>query len=237
MIIPTTSSRPHHHPNELSEELVLKIVEYRRKYERCAEVLQVLLARDGYLVSLSSVKRTLVRQGLVYTSPWKRRHDPTPRPAPEAPGSLIELDTIHDGAPGSVDHLYIYTLIDVFSRWAYAVPTLRISAAASVAFVGKAERHAPFTFGMLQSDHGSEFSQWFTGHVDAQHRHIRVRTPNDNAHIERFNRSIQDEYLSRVPRNLRAYQHAIPDYLAWYNGKRPHLALEMKSPLDMMRRC
>jgi transposase len=49
--IPTLSSRPHFHPRQLSEELVAKIVEYRQKYHRCAEVLQYLLKKDGVDVS------------------------------------------------------------------------------------------------------------------------------------------------------------------------------------------
>jgi hypothetical protein len=56
-IIPTASSRPHQHPDELKLEIVHAIIAYRQKYRRGAEVLQELLRRDGILVSLSSVKR------------------------------------------------------------------------------------------------------------------------------------------------------------------------------------
>ncbi|MGH7926701.1 MAG: integrase core domain-containing protein, partial [Candidatus Binatia bacterium] len=62
-----------------------------------------------------------------------------------------------------------------------------------------ATEQSPFPFVLLQSDHGSEFSQKFTLEVGVTHRHTRVRTPNDNAHLERFNRTIQEECFSRVP--------------------------------------
>jgi len=61
-VIPTKSSRPWRHPNQLSERMVRTIITYRRKYKRCAQVLHHLLTQDGYNVSLSSVKRTLKRE-------------------------------------------------------------------------------------------------------------------------------------------------------------------------------
>jgi transposase InsO family protein len=234
-IIPTRSSRPHAHPKELARDIQDAIVAYRKKYHRGAEVLQELLRRDGIAVSLSSIKRTFKRNGLVYPSPWKKWHTYPPRPLPEKPGLLMQIDTIHEGAPQN--RLYLYTLLDVCSRWAYAIPCMRIGAGPSVAFMHEAQRIAPFDFHIIQSDHGSEFSKWFTKCMctaGMAHRHSRIRTPNDNAHLERFNRTIQDECLSRVSRSLKSWHKEIPEYLKWYNEQRPHLALQIKSPLDII---
>lgn len=230
-IIPTLSSRPLHHPHELDPEVVRAIIAYRRKYERGAEVLQALLRQDGILVSLSSVKRTLRREEMTYPSKWKKWHTYPPRPAPEKPGILVEVDTIHDGAPE--DRLYIYTMIDVYSRFAYATPSLRISTHHSLRFVEAGRIVLPFEIRTIQSDHGPEFSKYFTTQVESRglsHRHSRIRTPNDNAHLERFNRTIQDECLRRCSRSLAVWRREIPEYLRWYNEKRPHLGLEMKTP-------
>ena len=232
-VIPTRSSRPLSHPNELTPEIVNSIVVYRKKYERGAEVLQELLRRDGITVSLSSVKRTLKRHELTYPSKWKRWHQYPPRPLPEKPGILVEIDTIHDG--GFEDRLYIYTLIDVCARWAYAVPSLRINTHRSLRFVERAGTISPFVFGTLQSDHGPEFSKWFTKRIverGLSHRHSRVRQPNDNAHLERFNRTLQDECLRRIPRTFTSWQKGIPEYLHWYNEQRPHMGLDMKTPMQ-----
>lgn len=234
--IPTLSSRPHHHPKELPDELVGAIIAYRKKYRRCAQVLQYLLERDGIDVSLSSVKRTLKRERLTYPSPWKKWHTYPPRPLPEKPGNLVEIDTIVDGP--HTDRLYVYTLLDVCSRWAFALPVLRISTPASLRFVEGARTASPFVFATLQSDHGSEFSKGFTKRIVSlgmAHRHSRVRTPNDNAHVERFNRTIQDECLSRIPKSLRSYQREIPDFLEYYNTERPHMGLVMKTPMDIIK--
>ena len=234
--IPTLSSAPHSHPNALPEEMVGKIIEYRQRYHRCAQVLHYLLNRDGLAVSLSSVKRTLRRNNLVNHSKWKKWHTYPERPKADLPGVLVEIDTIVDGPVG--DRLYLYTMLDVCCRWAFAWPTDRISTYKSLYAVGQAQTLSPFKFQTIQSDHGSEFSKYFTKQLIAKgflHRHSRIRTPSDNGHLERFNRTIQEECLNRIPRKLSLYKKEIPEYLKWYNEQRPHMALEMKSPLDVLR--
>jgi len=233
--IPTHSTRPHHHPHQLSPTVVQAIVEYRIRYRRCAFFLHHMLQRDGYPVSLSSVKRTLRRHHLTYPSPWKKWHTYPPRPLPTKPGILVETDTIHDGSP--LERLYVYVLIDVCSRWAYAAPAPAITTHRSLRFIETARMFAPFPFATIQSDHGSEFSKWFTKRLAERglaHRHSRIRQPNDNAHIERFNRTIQDECLSRLTRSLHAWQRGIPEYLHYYNHERPHMGLDMKTPLQVV---
>lgn len=234
-VLPTRSSRPHHHPKQLTGETVQAILAYRQQTRRCAEVINHLLERDGYAVSLSSVKRTLQRHGLVNHSKWKKWHQYVPRPEPTQPGLLVEIDTIHSGEHDA--RLYVYTLIDVYSRWACAIPAMRITTQRSLRFIEQARRVAPFPFQTIQSDHGQEFSKWLTVQLQARHiahRHSRIRTPTDNGHLERFNRTLQEECLVRVPRSLRSWRKAIPEYLHYYNTERPHLALGMKSPLHLV---
>lgn len=236
-VIRTESSRPHHHPRELPEETVQRILLLRAETRRGAEFIHFLLNRDGVTVSLSSVKRTLKRHGLTRYSKWKKWHQYTLRPLPELPGLLVEADTIHDGQPGH--QLYIYTLLDVHSRWAYAEPAPRISAAGGATFVLAAQTVAPFTFQTVQTDHGPEFSKWFTKKLTEQavvHRHSRVRTPNDNAHLERFNRTIQEECVSRLPRRLEVWQKEIPDYVRYYNNDRPHMGIDWLTPVQKLQK-
>ena len=230
-LIYTRSSRPYHHPNELNGEMAKAIIDYRKRYRRCAEVIHHLLIQDGYETSLSSVKRTLKRNHLTRFSKWKKWHTYPPRPIPETPGILVQIDTIHDGAPE--ERLYVYTLIDVCSRWAYALPQEKMTTRKSIRFVEQGRIIAPFSFITLQSDHGPEFSKWFTKRIVERgmaHRHSRVRTPNDNAHLERFNRTLQEECLLRIPRSLRSWGKEIPEYLYYYNNERPHMSLDMRTP-------
>lgn len=234
--IPTRSSRPQHHPHELPRDIVGSILEMRSERHQCAEILHHRLTSEDVQVSLSSVKRTLKRNGISRFSAWKKWHRYPERPMPERPGILVEIDTIHDGPAGA--QLYIYTELDVCSRFAHALPSERINTYASLRFVEQARRIAPFLFQTIQSDHGSEFSKHFTKMIVAKgmaHRHSRVRTPNDNAHLERFNRTIQEECISRIGRSMKTWKKEIPLYLRYYNFERPHMGIHYQTPMEVVR--
>lgn len=160
-VIPTLSSKPKRHPNQLSDDTVWKIFKKRLERNRCAEVVHQELANDGVSASLSSVKRTLDREGLLKKrSPWKRYHPPVDRPYPIHPGDLVQLDTIH----------------------LMTGPRKRI---------------------------------------------------NDNAHIERFNRTLQEECLDKVPSNPKDINCALRKYLRYHNHERLHLGINLKTPSQL----
>ena len=118
--IPTISSKPKSHPKQLKEEVVRKIVEKRLEHNRCAEAVCKELENDGIHTSLSSVKRTLERKYLIKKrSKWKRYHPHVDRPYPLKSGDLVQIDTIHRMI-SEKKRLYVFVLIDVFSRWMYA---------------------------------------------------------------------------------------------------------------------
>jgi len=236
--IPTKSSRPHAHPASLSEDKVRAIVKVRLEHNKCAEVVHKQLENSGMDISLSSVKRTLARTNLIrYRSPWKKWHYSLPRPKAEKPGDLLQVDTVHF-VTSSGTRFYVYTIIDLYSRWAYAEVVKKISAGNSVLFLRNARKHAKFNFVMVQSDNGPEFSQWFTGSIvrmKIAHRHSRIRKCNDNAHIERFNRTIQEEcFGTEKPVNYDRYLSLINEYLKYYNSSRLHLGLGLKTPAEMI---
>lgn len=231
--IPTQSSRPTRHPKALSNDVVRVIIEERQRTKRCAEVIHQQVLDRGMQVSLSSVKRTLKRHHLLKErSPWKRRHDPTPRPEAAKPGDLVQIDTIHIVLP---QRFYVYTVLDVYSRWAHAKVSKRITTHDTLRFMRIVKKTIPFEIQMLQSDHGSEFSTYFTEHSRINHRHSRVRKPNDNAHLERFNRTVQEECLDHVAATPRRYQRALDEYLPYYNNERKHLSLNFKTPTEVFR--
>ena len=234
--IPTGSSRPWRSPLALSREIVQAIIVERSGRRRCAEVIHQALARKEITVSLSSVKRTLDRCGLLKKrSPWKRPHDYTLRPEAGHLGALLQADTVHIMAPDG-SRIYVYTIIDLYSRWAYAEVVEHIGANQSVLFVKHAQEKAPFQFEMVQTDHGSEFSIRFTHElkrVGVKHRHSRVRQSNDNAHIERFNRTIQEECLDQIAQSIQSFKKAIPTYLKYYNTERLHMGINFKTPSEM----
>jgi transposase InsO family protein len=236
--ITTKSSRPHSHPASLSEEKVRAIVKVRLEHNKCAEVVHKQLENSGMDISLSSVKRTLARTNLIrHRSPWKKWHYSLPRPRAKKPGDLLQIDTVHF-VTSSGKRFYVYTIIDLYSRWAYAEVVQKISAGNSVLFLRNARKHATFNFVMVQSDNGPEFTQWFTSGIARMkiaHRHSRIRKCNDNAHIERFNRTIQEECFGvEKPVSYDRYLSLINDYLKYYNSSRLHLGLGLKTPVQMI---
>lgn len=132
--------------------------------------------------------------------------------------------------------MYVFTALDVYSRWAWARAYQKIGAGVGVRFFRYAQKQAPFQFQTIQSDHGPEFSTHFTERIGATHRHSRVRRPNDNAHLERFNRTIQTELICSLRPDVALINKQLPDYLRWYNEERHHFGLDLETPLAIINR-
>ena len=192
------------------------------------------LLNQGIKISLSSVKRTLDRHGLLKKrSPWKRYHPHVDRPYPLKAGDLVEMDTIHLMI-SKRKRIYVFTLIDVYSRWVYMKCYKRMNSKICLNFVKEAQRKASFKFEMLQSDHGPEFGSWFATQIKKNHRYTRIGKPNDNAHIERFNRTLQEECIDKVKTNARSINCALERYLQYYNYERLHMGINLKTPSQLL---
>jgi len=233
-VIETGSSTPHHHPNRISYEVVLRIIKLRKKLKgRCAPVIHEHLRLEGITISLSSVKRTLKRHGLTRKKKQARYYTPLPRPKQLTLGSLVQMDTIHI-VRGDYTRFYIYTLIDTYTRMAYAEYHPKLLQRTSFEVLLRAQKYFGFQFHMIQTDNGPEFKDGFLFHLSEKRiplRHSRVRKPNDNAHIERFNRTIQDEFLhGKILLNEALLPNGIQNYLVYYNRKRLHLSLNLLTP-------
>jgi putative transposase len=153
----------------------------------------------------------------------------------------VQTDTVHlTSTFRRQQRVYLYTAIDVYSRWAYAEYHPTISQELSSQFLNRAEAYAGFHFHMVQADNGPEFGRAFEEGMraaDTLVRHSRVRRPNDNAFIERFNRTIQEECVgSTNPFSDELYGKVLT-YLAYYNEERLHLGLQCQTPPEMLQRC
>lgn len=233
-LIPTRSSRPKSHPRKLSDKIVDRIIKKRLEHNRYAEAVHKELLNEKIVVSLSSVKRTLERHYLIKKkSPWKRYHPHQDRPYPLKSGDLVQIDTIHI-MTSKKSRIYVFVLIDIYSRWVYARAFEKMNSRIMIQFVREAEIRAPFRFSMLQSDHGPEFGRWFVSQIKKNHRYTRIGKPNDNAHIERFNRTLQEECLDKVPRKVEQINDAIKEYLRYYNYERVHAGINYLIPMQMV---
>jgi transposase InsO family protein len=236
--IPTKSSAPKSHPGKIDETTAYRIKKLRLELKgRCAQVIAAHLEEEGLHASVRTIQRTLERFGLLKKyGKWKKLHLSGIRPKAEKPGDLVEIDTIHIPI-NKRSRLYVYTMIDVKTRYAFARAEMKATTGRSVRVVDRAKKYLPFEISCMQSDHGPEFGQFFTNRLGMRHRHSRVRQPNDNAHLERFNRTIQQELLHDLPKDVNIINRRIPRYLKYYNHKRKHLGLELLTPAEAFRKC
>lgn len=238
--IPTSSSRPHSCKHAVSQAVVDRIAFYRQKYGRCAVVVHAYCLREGTDVSLSTVRRVLQRLGFTGRRKWKRGYrPPVARPRAEQPGDLIQTDTVHLYDPLTKGRTYLYTVIDLYSRWAYVEHHPWLSQTTAAAVIRRGQAYAGFQFRMVQADNGPEYGRHFEELLQVSGtkvRHSRVRRPNDNAFIERFNRTIQEECTGSHSPKDPDIQRKVLTYLAFYNDERVHLGLQCRTPREMLQR-
>jgi putative transposase len=238
--IPTKSSRPHSCRHAVSAAVVDRISYYRRRYGRCAVIVHAYCIREGTQVSLATVRRVLTRLGLVSRRKWKRGYrPPVERPRANRPGDLVQTDTVHLYDHATKQRTYLYTVVDVYSRWAYVEHHNYLSARLAAAVIARGQAYAGFPFKLVQADNGPEYTSEFEHILRANGsavRHSRVRRPNDNAFIERFNRTIQEECTGSNSPIEKQLQSKVLAYLAYYNDERLHLGIQCRTPLEVLQR-
>jgi transposase InsO family protein len=150
----------------------------------------------------------------------------------EKPGALVALDTIEIIIHGS--RRYIITCEDIYSRFAFAFATTSHASKAAEEFFRMWQQVFPYITTFVLTDNGSEFKKHFaTGLLDLQitHYHTYPKTPKMNAHVERFNRTIQEEFAD-FHRGLLLdpdrFNNALMDWLLFYNTRRVHHAFKNK---------
>jgi transposase InsO family protein len=59
-----------------------------------------------------------------------------------------------------------------------------------------------------------------------------------NAKIERYNRTVQEEFADwrqeTMADDISQFTQELMDWLIWYNTKRPHWSLNLKSPMQYL---
>lgn len=152
------------------------------------------------------------------------------------PGALVEIDTVVLFV-GNIRR-YIITAVDVYGRFAYAKVYKSPSSANAKDFFKELRAVAPFMISHIQTDNGSEFEKHFRQYVEKLgivHFNTYPRCPKQNAHIERFNRTIQEEFVywhkHLLLVDMEPFQKKLTEWLLWYNTERPHEALGLVPPM------
>ncbi len=132
---------------------------------------------------------------------------------------------------------YIFTGIDRYSKVAYARMYTSHSSACASDFLRRLHYLLDGKIENIQTDNGSEFHKHFEDtckELDIPHWWSRVRTPKDNAVNERFNRTIQEEFiqLGNMTENTILFNQKVTEWLVEYNFRRPHQTLGYMPPMN-----
>ena len=158
---------------------------------------------------------------------------------PSVPGDLVQLDCVTKFIGGL--RRYVISAIDYNSEFAFSMGYSSLSSAKAKDFLDKFMQVAPFALKRVQTDNGSEFYKLFHESCEAlglKHYWNYPRSPRMNAKIERYNRTVQEEFidyhLDDIAYDLSGFNYQLMDWLLWYNTKRPHWTLKLKSPLKFL---
>jgi putative transposase len=150
-------------------------------------------------------------------------------------GFLLCIDTVVRYWNGK--KRYILTAIDRHTKVAFARMYTTHSSSSARDFLRRLHLLLDGKIENIQTDNGSEFHRHFDEACNAlnlPHYWSRVKTPKDNAVNERFNRTLQDEFLSlgHMTADQTLFNRNLTEWLIEYNFRRPHQALGYLPPIN-----
>jgi len=150
-------------------------------------------------------------------------------------GFLLCLDTVVRYWQGY--KRYILTAIDRHTKIAFARMYTTHSSFSARDFLYRLHLLLDGKIENVQTDNGSEFHRYFDAacrELGLEHYWSRVKTPKDNAVNERFNRTLQEEFLSmgNMVTDTGEFNRRLTEWLIEYNFRRPHQALGYLPPIS-----
>lgn len=170
-----------------------------------------------------------------------------------SPGELLCADTFFVGNLKGIGKVYLHAVVDSFSSYAFGF--LHVSKQPEAAVAVLHNDVLPFYEKLdlpvkaVLTDNGREFcgteAHPYELYLDLngiEHRKTKVKTPRTNGFVERFNRTVLDEFFRRKMRetfyeSVETLQDDLDDWLEHYNTQRPHLGYrnQGRRPLETIR--
>lgn len=205
-------------------------------------------------VSRSGLDRCLRRHGV---SNLKALLPPKPK-ATHQPFKAYEPGYLHidikylPQMPDESRRRYLFVAIDRATRWVFIQIRNRKTASDAKAFVKALHKSCPIRIRTVLTDNGKEFTDRLFGsrsrqptgrHVFDQlcqslgidHRLTRVRRPQTNGMVERFNGRIQDVLQTHHFHSGEALEKTLKRYVHLYNHQLPQSALKSNTPIQAMK--
>lgn len=227
------------HPN-LSKEKVYRFLEpfCQERDLRCPRprtIGRIIAEAPGKMRSFP-VKLTPKGQRVMRKKPQKARKPKGFKPT--YPGHCGAFDTVERFIDGY--RRYVMTFTDVYSRYALAWATRSHGSLAAKEFFHIVSELFPYPLDYVLTDNGSEFMKHFDAELRTLHKvhwHTYPKTPKMNAHVERFNRTLQEEFLffhEDLLLDPADFNRPLIPWLLWFNADRPHWSLNLQSPLQFI---
>lgn len=200
----------------------------RKKYDRWLELERQ--AHEEHLVPTAAQLKFLTKQN----PQWRERKEHVQS---SQPGELLCQDTSTLGNWGG-QRLVLHAVVDTFSSYAFCLiwPSKQPEAAAGLLYNDVLpfyeERQLPI--GAILTDNGTEFCgtpehpfELYLALNEIEHRQTKVRSPQTNGFVERFIRTVKEEFfekarLTKLYESLEELQADLAEWLVFYNTERPH---------------
>lgn len=248
---PKRVRRMNTHPLVLAEICRLRKKHYRLGKKKLFPLIRKYCQPMGLsFPAVSTIGKIIKRNHVFFDKPTFGYHDPGRKkyqrrkkervrfaPRPHS-GGYVQLDTIETIITSI--RRYTITAIDVKLKVAYAQTFKTKSAANALTVLKDIEAMLPVSVQTLQTDNGSEFEGEFDRYCRQKkiiHKWIYPESPKINGVVERFNRTLQEEWLDVYQDELldpEKVNRRITEYLYFYHNDRIHEGLGDRTPASVL---
>ena len=170
------------------------------------------------------------------------------------PGYLLCQDTFYVGTIKGLGRIYQQAGIDVYSNFSFAKVYFDKKAGSAIDFVKSKVLPVYGIFGIpldrILTDNGKEYTtHWksrkhdyeiFLAKHSITHTRIKTRCPKSNGMVERFNRTLLEEFyqiamLKRVYTTIDELQHDLDKFIYYYNFKRTNQGYRLKGKIPYQK--
>lgn len=205
-------------------------------------------------VSTSTIGNIIKRHKFFYQKQEKVYHDPNSRWARNEAKKKKRLRIKHSPKPREYGHIlsdtvekvvdgiryYFMSAIDAKMKFALTLKYKRITATNMKDFYLRFKQVYPGRIMIWQSDNGSENLGEFDKQLEADkipHYFIYPRCPKIDTFIERYNRTVQKEFIDYyldVIHDDKLFSEKLIKWNLYYDCERRHHSLGLKSPLQYL---
>ena len=206
------SHRPHHHPNEHTQEEKEMILKRYAYYKDDMIMLWDSLRKSGYKRSYTSLVR-VVNKWIKPEIKQKQMKKPKPYQRAEYPGQKMQVDVkfVPSYCVINGQKYYQYTAVDECTRWTFREMYDEHSTYSSTDFLKKLILNSPFPIREIQTDNGPEFTRALLSNdgkpslfeemlkkCGIKYHRIRVATPRHNGKVERQHRTDEKRFYKKM---------------------------------------